>query len=83
MDITQKDWENFKQTGIGKVLFQYLKKNQEEYKKQILNIVTASPLGSFEVERLKWLNAANCVLNSLQGVTIEEIQTFLEADHEL
>lgn len=82
--ITQKDWETFKNSEMGQILFKYLRKNQEAYKEQILSIVTGSPLGEYEINRLKWLNAANCVLTGIQEVTIAEIKTFLEEkDHEL
>ena len=83
MDITQKDWEIFKQTGLGKTLFQYLEKNQKEYKNQILNIVTSSQMGEKDIERLKWLQTANCIVNSLLNVTIGEITEYLGVNDEL
>ena len=82
-EITQKDWENFKTSGMGEILFKYLEKNLKAYKEQITNIVTSSALGDYEVNRLKWLNAAHCVVNGICSVTIEEIKEFLEAKDEL
>lgn len=69
--------------GLGKTLFDYLKKNQQQYEKQMVNIVTSSPMGDFEVNRLKWLQTANCIVNSLLNVTIDEITDYLEAKDEL
>ena len=82
-EITQKDWDNFKQTEMGAILFQYLEKNLKTYKEQIQNIVTSSALGDYEVNRLKWLNAAHCVVNGILNVTIDEIKQFLEGEDEL
>ena len=68
---------------MGEILFKYLEKNLKTYKEQIVNITTSSALGDFEVNRLKWLNAAHCVVNGLLNVSIDEIKQFLEADDEL
>lgn len=63
---------------MGKVLFQYLEKNLAIYKKQITSIVTSTALGDNEINRLKWLNAAHCVVNGILKVNIEEIKEFME-----
>ena len=57
----------------------YLEKNLKAYKNQIINLVTATPLGENEINRLKWLNAAHCVINGIMNVTIEEVKEFMEA----
>ena len=64
------------------MLFQYLKKNQQDYHKQILNIVTTSPLREEDIKRLQWLQTANCVVNGLLNVQLSEINDYLEVDYE-
>lgn len=68
---------------MGEILFKYLEKNLKIYKDQIVNITTSSALGEYEVNRLKWLNAAHCVVNGILNVSMDEIKQFLEGSDEL